>query len=84
MMQITMQKNVRSVINFIEKTQVTDLFSVSQATNLTLTQPFRTANNTIRQTQMRLSRQHSYGGTILQARQNICTETALEHTWTTK
>ena len=56
--------------------------SVPQTIKLTLTQPFRIANNTILQTQLRLHRRHPYGSTILRVGQNICIEIALEHTWT--
>ena len=46
------------MMNLIEKTQSTGLSFVPQTTKLTLTQHFRTANNTIHQTQMRLRRRH--------------------------
>ena len=64
MIQILMQRVVRSVINFIEQTQDTNLSSVAQTTKLILTQPFRTANNTIKQTQGRHRRQQAHTGTI--------------------
>ena len=71
------------VINLIEQTQSTDLSSVSHTTKFTLTQPFRAANNTIQQTQMRLRQRYPHGGTMLEAKQIICIETPLEYTWTT-
>ena len=70
--------------NLIEQTQGTDLPSVPQIIKFSLTQPFRIANNTIQETQMRLSKRHPHGGTILQAGQNLCIETSLEHTRTVK
>ena len=47
MLQIFIHRVVHSVINPIEQTQDTNLLSVLQTTKLTLTQHFRTANNTI-------------------------------------
>ena len=84
MMLIHMQRLVRFVINLIEQTQGTDLPSVPQTTKFTLTQPLRTANNPIQQTQMRLRGRHLHGGTILHIGQKLCIEAALEHTWTIK
>ena len=75
---------VHSVIKLIEQTPGINLPSEPQTTNLSLTLSFRTANNTIQQAQMRLSRRHPHRGTILQAGQNVCIETALERTWTVK
>ena len=72
------------MINLIEQTQSINLPSVPQTKKLTFTKPFRTANNAIQQVQMRLRRRHPHRGTIFQAGQSICIETALEHTWTIK
>ena len=72
-----MQRMVHSVISIIEITQGTDLPSVPQTTKFTLTQPFRTANNTIQQTQMRLRRRHQHGNIPLKVGQNICIEQLL-------
>ena len=52
---------VHSVINLIEQTKGTNPSSVPQTTKLSLTQPFRTVNNTIKQTEMRLRRQYPHG-----------------------
>ena len=79
MLQIFIHRVAHSVTNLIEQTQGTNLSSLPQTTKLALTQPFRTANNTAKQTQMRLRRRHRHGDTILEAGQNICIETALEH-----
>ena len=55
---------VNSVKNLIEQTQDIDPPSVHQTTKFTVTNlSFRTANNTIPQTPMRLRRRHPRGGT---------------------
>ena len=83
-MQMPMQRVVRSVVILIEQTQGTVIFSVPQTTKFTVTQPLRTANNTIQQTEMKFPRRHPHGGTLLQVEQHICIDKALEHTWIIK
>ena len=51
MLWIFIHRVVHFVIDLIEQTQGTNLSSVPQTTYLALRQPFRTANNTIKQTQ---------------------------------
>ena len=82
MSQISIHRVVDSVINLIEQTQDASVAFVPQTAKLTLTQPFRTANNTFQQTQVYSEDDIHTWGTILQAEQNTCIETALEHTWT--
>ena len=62
-MHIFMQRVVRYVINL--KTLGTDFPSAPQTTKIILTQPFRTPNNTIQQTQIRLRRRRPRGGSII-------------------
>ena len=64
-------------MNLIEQPQDTPLPSVPQTAKFTLTQFSRTESNPLQQA---LRRRHTHGGTILHAEQNICIETALEHT----
>ena len=56
MRQILIHKVAHSMINLMKQTQGTDFPSVPIITKFILTQPFRTVNNTIQQTQMRLRR----------------------------
>ena len=84
MMQILMQRVICCVIYITEQAQPTDLLSLLQATKFILAQPFRPANSTIQQSQMRLRTRHPYGRTILQIGQSTFIETALEHTRTIK
>ena len=70
------------MINLIEQTQSTNLPSVLQTTKITIPQPFRTTNNSIQPTQVRLRRRHPHLGTILHAGQNLSIETDLNHMWT--
>ena len=65
-MQLLMHRVVCSVANLIEQTQGTDHPSGPQTPEFTLTQFFRTVNNTIYQIQKRLRRRHSHGGLALQ------------------
>ena len=79
MMQIFIHRVVHSVVNLIEKHKVLTFIlrpNSKDRPNAT----FRTANNTIQQTRIKLRQWQPYGGTILKAGQNISFEIAVRHT----